>query len=206
MDINNTMEKPFSQACENNKQPILDVIGQYFADAKLIFEIGSGTAQHAVFFAEKLSHLYWQTSDQQMYIEGINLRLNDYSNYNLGRPIVLDVMNDDWPIKNNYDGVFTANTCHIMNQQMVEKMFVGVGKMLSPNKYFCIYGPFNFNGQYTAESNQSFDQMLRLRDPGSGLRNFEDLEKLAESQGLRFFKRHDLPANNNILIWKKIED
>ena len=197
------MEIPFSQACENNKQPILDVISQYFKNSKLILEIGSGTAQHAVYFAEKLKHLYWQTTDQEVYQEGINLRLDNYQNTNIGRPLVLNVMEDDWPIE-QCDGVFSANTSHIMNQQMVNKMFLGVGKVLQANQYFCLYGPFNFNGQYTAKSNESFDQMLRARDPESGLRNFEDLQKIAESQGLFFFKQHDLPANNNILVWKKL--
>ena len=198
------MEKPFSQACENNKQPILEVISQYFDNSKLILEIGTGTAQHAMYFAEQLKHLYWQTSDQEAYLGGINLNLNDYPYYNLGRPLMLDVMDDNWSF-DKCDGIFSANTSHIMNQVMVEKMFAGVGNILMPKHFFCLYGPFNFDGQYTADSNQSFDQRLRTRDPESGLRNFEDLQKIANLQQLKFINRHDLPANNNILVWQKYE-
>jgi len=198
------MEKPFSQACENNKQPILEVISQYFDNSKLILEIGTGTAQHAMYFAEQLKHLYWQTSDQEAYLGGINLNLNGYPYYNLGRPLMLDVMDDNWSF-DKCDGIFSANTSHIMNQVMVEKMFAGVGNILMPKHYFCLYGPFNFDGQYTADSNQSFDKMLRTRDPESGLRNFEDLQKIANLQQLKFINRHDLPANNNILVWQKYE-
>ena len=196
------MEKPFSQACENNKKPILEVIGQYFENSDVILEIGTGTAQHAIYFAEKLRKLYWQTTDQEEYLEGINLRLNGYTHYNLGRPLPLNVLQKNWPLE-NCDGVFSANTSHIMNWQMVKNMFAGVSKILEPKRHFCLYGPFNFNGQYTSDSNEAFDKMLRGRDPNSGLRNFEDLQRMAESQGLSFFKQYDLPANNKILVWQQ---
>jgi len=196
------MEKPFSQACENNKKPILEVISKHFENSELVLEIGTGTAQHALYFAKKLKQLYWQTSDQQQYLEGINLCLNEYRKYNLGRPLTIDVMQSNWQIE-HCDGVFSANTSHIMNWQMVKNMFVGVGHILMPEKHFCLYGPFNFNGQYTSDSNEAFDKMLRDRDPNSGLRNFEDLQRLAESQGLSFHKQYDLPANNKILVWQQ---
>ena len=199
------MEKPFSQACENNKRPILDVISKHFENSELILEIGTGTAQHALYFAEKLKQLYWQTSDQDEYLEGINLQLNEYRKYNLGRPFSLDVTQSKWEIE-HCDGVFSANTSHIMTWGMVEKMFEGVGHILLPKKEFCLYGPFNFNGEYTADSNRNFDAMLHERNPKSGLRNFEDLQKLAESQGLSFVRKYDLPANNNILVWQQTKD
>jgi len=199
------MDKPFSKACENNKKPILDVIGDYFNDSGLVLEIGTGTAQHAMYFAEKLQKLYWQTSDRSENIEGINLRVNEYTRYNLGRPLAIDVTQKEWQI-DSCQGVFSANTSHIMNWHMVKNMFVGVGNILMPEKYFCLYGPFMFNGKYTTTSNESFDKKIQERDPKSGLKNFEDLQRLAESQGLSFFKRHDLPANNNVLVWQRTMD
>ncbi|MCP3672912.1 MAG: DUF938 domain-containing protein [Gammaproteobacteria bacterium] len=199
------MKKPFSQACENNKRPILDVISKHFENSELILEIGSGSAQHSLYFAEKLKQLYWQTSDQEENLEGINLQLNEYRKYNLGRPFSLDVTQNKWEIE-HCDGVFSANTTHIMTWSMVEKMFEGVGHVLLPKKEFCLYGPFKFNGEYSADSNKAFDEMLHERNPNSGLRNFEDLQKLAESQGLSFVKKYDLPANNNILVWQQTKD
>lgn len=198
------MEKPFSQACENNKQPILEAIADYYNNASMVLEIGSGTGQHALYFADKLKNLYWQTSDKKENLEGINLWLNGYTRYNLGRPLILDVMQSRWPIE-KCDGVFSANTSHMMNWQMVEHMFSGVSGILVPNHSFCLYGPFNFDGRYTSSSNEAFDQQLKLKDPEIGLKNFEDLQRLADDKGLQFIKRHDLPANNCLLVWQKPE-
>ena len=89
---------------------------------------------------------------------------------------------------------------------MVTKMIAGVAKILLKDGYFCLYGPFNYNGQYSSDSNQSFDQWLKDRDPESGLRDFDDLNSVAESHGMSFIKRYDLPANNNILVWQKTRD
>jgi len=199
------MEKPFSQACENNKKPIFDIIGGYYDHADLVLEIGTGTAQHAVYFAEKLRKLYWQTSDRTENLAGINLRINEYTHYNLGRPLAIDVMQKDWQLE-SCDGVYSSNTSHIMNWHMVKKMFAGVSSVLLPGKYFCLYGPFTFNGKFTAPSNEAFDKMLQERDHQSGLKNFEDLQRLAESLGLSYFKRYDLPANNNLLVFKRVGD
>jgi hypothetical protein len=181
------------------------VIGDYFSGAEKILEIGSGTGQHAVYFADKLPHLYWQTTDQQQYHEGINLWLDEYPKHNIGRPLILDVTQSDWGVEST-NGVYSANTCHIMSWQMVQKMFAGVGQILLSDGYFCLYGPFNYHGNYSSDSNQSFDHWLRERDPESGLREFDELEALAASHGMYFIKRYDLPANNNILVWQKAQD
>ena len=196
------MEKPFSQACENNKKLILAIIADYFEQSKLVLEIGSGTGQHASYFARKMPHLFWQTSDQLIYQEGINLRVNEYTKYNLGRPMTLDVTQSRWPIE-NCDGIFTANTSHIMNQQMVDDMFIGASNILTSESFFCLYGPFKFDGKFTSKSNEDFDQWLKGRDPESGIRDFERLEELALDQQLNFVKRFDMPANNCILVWQK---
>jgi len=195
------MNKPFSQASENNKLPIFDVIKDYFNESKMVLEIGSGTGQHAVYFAEKLAQLYWQTSDQGEYVKGINEWINEYRHYNLGRPLILDVTQKIWPIR-ECEGVYSANTSHIMSWEMVENMFSGVGQILTPERYFCLYGPFNFNGHFTSSSNEAFDKMLRDRNPESGLRDFEALKELADEKGLIFVNSHQLPANNNLLVWQ----
>ena len=198
------MEKPFSKYCENNKQPILEVIAQYFTDDGVVLEIGSGTGQHAMYFAEKLPHIYWQTSERSDHIEGVNQWLNAYRKYNLGRPFEIDVKQDKWPI-DKVKGIFSANTSHIMRWQSVEKMFQHSGELLLPSHYFCLYGPVNINGEYTSDSNKQFDQFLRSDNPKMGLRNLEDLQELAKTNGLEFVQKHDMPANNFIMVWQKPE-
>ena len=195
------VSKPFSQACENNKHPILCVIRPYFQHSKTVLEIGSGTGQHAVYFAENLPQLVWQTSDVKKNHEGINAWRNDSGLKNLPAPLLLDV-DHEWP-QEIYDGVFSANTTHIMSWSSVENLFSGVASVLLKNGYFCLYGPFNFDGEYTSESNRQFDFMLRSRDSLSGVRDFEALNCLAEKNSLEFVFDHEMPANNRILVWKK---
>ncbi len=194
--------KPFSQACENNKIPLLDEISSYFSACNDVFEIGSGTGQHAVFFAESLPALRWHTSDRIENHPGIILWIEESRLSNVESPIELNVDSDAWPTS-CFDGVFTANTCHIMHWHEVVAMVQGVKRILSDNGSFMIYGPFNYNNNYTSDSNRRFDDLLKKRDPGSGLRNFEDLELLAKNNSLILFKDVAMPANNRLLIFKK---
>lgn len=198
----NSANKPFSQACENNKLPILEVIRAYFREGTIL-EIGSGTGQHAVFFAAHLPSVFWQTSDQQHYHEGINLWLDDYDGDNLGRPLTFDVNQAELPI-NRVDGIFSANTAHIMGWSSVINMFTKAGILLGEGCYFCLYGPVNINGDYTSDSNQAFDQHLKHTDPQMGIRDLEALTELAEHNGFRLKQLHQMPANNVLMVWQKV--
>lgn len=193
--------KPFAESCEENKQPILQVLQKEFAHARRVLEIGSGTGQHAVYFARELAHLSWQTSDVQDNHPGIMAWLNDEGTDNAHPPLPLDVTQVNWPAQ-EYDGVFSANTVHIMSWPEVEKMFVGIGQILLPGGRFCLYGPFNYDGQYTSNSNARFDQWLKSRDPKSGIRDVADLNKLAAKAGLKLVRDYEMPTNNRILVWQ----
>jgi len=196
------MNKPFAESCEQNKHVILDVLKQEFAQQRKVLEIGSGTGQHAVFFANYLPHLYWQCSDRSAELQGINLWLNEAGLANLTPPIALDVLSDQWPIE-KYDAVFSANAVHIMSWQAVEALFKGLNNCLEDHAIVCLYGPFNYNGKFTSESNANFDQWLKNRNPLSGIRHFEELDKLATQCGLTLKNDHEMPANNRILCWQK---
>lgn len=195
--------KPFSQACENNKTPILNEISSHLSACNDVIEIGSGTGQHAVFFAENLTGLRWHTSDRIENHAGIIQWIEESKLSNIEFPIELNVVSDVWP-KSYFDGVYTANTCHIMHWHEVVAMVEGAKRLLAADGIFIIYGPFNYNNDYTSDSNRSFDNMLKERDPGSGLRNFEDLESLAKSNSLILFKDVAMPANNRLLIFKTV--
>jgi len=117
-------------------------------------------------------------------------------------PLLLDVNQKKWPLKKT-DAVFSANTVHIMGWPSVEKMFAGIGRILNKEGFFCLYGPFNYNGKFSSESNARFDLWLKQRDPVSGVRDFEALQVLAEKAGLEFVFDHEMPANNRILVWRK---
>jgi cyclopropane fatty-acyl-phospholipid synthase-like methyltransferase len=193
--------KPFAESCAENQQSILEVLQKEFTDIQQVLEIGSGTGQHAIFFARALPHLIWQTSDVAELHPGINAWLIDEGLDNTRAPLNLNVESKNWP-EREFDGLFSANTVHIMSWPEVEKMFAGIGRVLLPGGLFCLYGPFNYDGQFTSESNARFDVWLKNHDPKSGVRDVSDLGKLAEKAGLKLTKDYEMPANNRILVWQ----
>jgi len=184
--------RPFSEASERNREPILAVLKRVFAERRLVLEIGSGTGQHAAYFAPELPHLVWQTSDVAQNLPAIRQWAPNPP------PLELDA-DGTWPDV-TADAVFSANTCHIMSWPQVERMFEGIGRIRTLQT-FCLYGPFNYGGRHTSESNARFDAMLRGRDPQSGLRDFEKISALAAAAGLTLQEDNAMPANNRLLVF-----
>jgi SAM-dependent methyltransferase len=196
---------PFSEACERNKGPILEVLRRWLGESPgLVVEIGSGTGQHAVHFARHLQQLSWQPTETPGNLAGLNARVGVEGPCNLLPPLELDVVQHDWPcVADGADAVFTANTLHIMSWPEVQALFRGVGRVLRDEGLLIVYGPFRYGGQYTSYSNASFDEALRSRDPASGIRDFEALDALAVQQGLSLVADEAMPANNQTLVWRK---
>ena len=184
--------KPFSEPSERNRAPILAVLKRVFSDSRSVLEIGSGTGQHAAYFAPELPHLAWQASDRAENLADIRKWV--------ANPIELDV---DKPFpKVDADAVFTANTCHIMSWPQVERMFDGIGT-IATLKTLCLYGPFNYGGKHTSESNARFDATLRGRDPASGIRDAEAIAGLAGKSGFALAEDNAMPANNRLLVFRR---
>jgi SAM-dependent methyltransferase len=193
--------KQFSKACEENKDPILAVLRRELADCRSVLEIGSGTGQHAAYFSRHMPHLTWTPSDLEIHHDSINAWREEAKLANLLPPLLLDVTDDPWPDV-RVDGVFSANTTHIMAWPAVVAMFTGIGAMLETGGIFCLYGPFNYNRCYTSDSNARFDLWLKQRDPQSGLRNIEDLIELVSACGLYLKQDYAMPVNNRLLVWQ----
>ncbi|MBZ2168771.1 DUF938 domain-containing protein [Marinobacter sp. F4216] len=196
-------ELPFSQACENNKDPILTRLREIFDTPGTVLEVGSGTGQHAVHFAKALPHLQWQPTDHPDAAGLCRPRLEQASLPNILPVMELDVSTADWPIE-SFTWAFSANTVHIMAWREVEEMFRRIGERLSADGAFCLYGPFNNDGQYSSDSNRQFDQHLRARAPHMGIRDLRDLRELAEAVGLTLAANHAMPANNRLLVFQRI--
>lgn len=194
--------KPFADSCEQNKQPILNILREHLTATQTVLEIGSGTGQHAVYFAQALPHLQWLTSDVSCYHAGIQAWVDDASCDNVAPPLTLDVNQEDWPVQ-AVDAIYSANTLHIMSWPSVENLFQGIGSIVKPGGLCCFYGPFNYHGAYTSDSNARFDAWLKARDPLSGVRDFEALNALAHAQDLTLQADHAMPANNRLLVWQK---
>lgn len=196
------IDKPFSESCVQNREPILAVLREVFADCRQVLEIGSGTGQHAVYFGAGLPHLVWQSADVPPHHAGIRAWLDEAALPNVRPPIALDVSQPGWR-SGRYDAVFSANTLHIMGWPEVEAFFEGVGEVLEAGGVLAVYGPFNINGAYTSESNARFDAWLKARDPASGVRDFEAVDALARAQGLVLQRDIAMPANNRTLVWRR---
>jgi SAM-dependent methyltransferase len=194
--------KPFADSCEQNKQPILAVLQRLFVVPGAVLEIASGTGQHAVWFGRHLPHLTWQTSDLEQNHAGIRQWLAEAALANVLPPLALDVR-ETGSCDTSYDYIFSANSLHIMHWPAVEALFSLAGRALVANGLLAVYGPFNYHGEYTSDSNSRFDAWLKQRDPGSGIRDLDNLQTLAARNTLQLVDDIEMPANNRILVWQK---
>ena len=197
---------PFSQACENNQAAIFEVLQSALQHCRHVLEIGSGTGQHSVYFAPRLPQLLWQTSDLADSHAGIRAWHAAQGAPNLRAPLEFDLATDAWPAtpdSSGFDAVFTSNTCHIVAWPLVQRMFELVGSHLPVGGVFAVYGPFNYGGRFTSDSNRAFDAWLRQRDARSGLRDFEAIVALAAEHGMELQLDQAMPANNRTLVFHK---
>ena len=194
---------PFSSAAERNRQPILDHLQVLIPENGTVLEIGSGTGQHAVFFTQIMPGLLWQPSDREENLAALESCLAAKGNENILPPIKLDVIHDPWP-DYYYDAVFSANTAHIMPWEAVVSMFTGVASHLDTNARFCLYGPFNVNNCFTSQSNADFDARLQAEDFKMGIRDMKIIDSLATKHHMPLEQKIAMPANNFILVFKKL--
>ena len=190
-----------SEACERNKEPILAVLREELAGSTRVLEVGSGTGQHAVYFAAALPQLVWQPSELAENLAPLAERVRLEGGANLREPLALDVRAEPWPVT-AADAVFSANTLHIMAWDAVREFFRGAAAVLRSPGVLCVYGPMRYGGAYTSVSNAEFDRALKARDPRSGIRDFEALDELARAAGLGLHADHPMPANNQTLVWR----
>lgn len=195
------IEKPYSPASERNREPILAQLCEWLADRRHVLEIGSGTGQHAVHFAQAMPHLIWQCSDRADNLAGIRLWLDEARLENTPAPLQLDVAGD-WP-QWRYDAVFSANTLHIMAWHEVEQMFAMLPHITTDDACVAIYGPFNIDGQFTSDSNAAFDRDLKMRGAHMGIRDTAAVDALASAAGFELAEDVAMPANNRLRLWRR---
>ena len=195
-------ERPFSQACDNNKDVILEALAEELQGVDTVLELGSGTGQHASYFAQALAPLTWQPTDLPENHAGIEAWRETCEGGNLLPVRTLDVRSKDWNLEIP-DAIFTANTLHIMAWEAVEDLFAYLGQHAPTRNRLCVYGPFNYRGKYTSESNARFDKWLAQQSPVSAIRDFERVDGVARRAGYRLQSDHGMPANNRLLVWHK---
>lgn len=199
------MEKPYSAACDRNKEPILEVLKDFISsEDRRLLEVGSGTGQHAVYFAPHFPFLEWYPSDLPRNIAGIKLWLKEANLRNIQEPVKLEIGKQEFP-KLKFDIIYTSNTFHIMHWKECKTFMKMMGHRLREGSRAMIYGPFKYNGEFTSESNAKFDEQLKANDPSSGIRNFEDINNAMIKNGFELLLDHDMPANNRMLIYNRLK-
>jgi cyclopropane fatty-acyl-phospholipid synthase-like methyltransferase len=195
----------FSPAAERNKKFICDQLSILIKGSASLLEIGSATGPHAIYFSQALPDLSWQCSDRTDYLPSLNDNIKQSKLNNVLPPIELDVMYYPWNTL-QYNVIFTANTLHIMTQKEVDIFLRHVHLALKPEGKLIIYGPFNYNNEYTSESNRQFDNMLRNQHMGSCIKSFESVDDLLIDSNFKFVKDVSMPANNRLIVWELTSD
>jgi SAM-dependent methyltransferase len=194
--------KQYAAACERNRDPILAVLREVLPDEGLLLEIGSGTGQHAAYFAPHFPRLVWQPTDLAGNLPSIRAWVAETRRPNLCEPLVLDLFADHWPVT-AVNAIVCINTIHIVSWPGVERLFGGAGQALVPGGVLYVYGPYRYADRPLEPSNEDFDRWLKERDPASGVRDFEAVDALAHVNGFTLAGDRAMPANNRSLWWKK---
>lgn len=190
-----------SPACERNKGVIALQLRQAFADVHSVLEVGSGSGQHILHFCRLFPQINWQPMDFGEYFQALKHNLQGCPD-NVLPAIELEHELMPWVPDTLYDGLFSANTLHIMSADDVVLFFEKAAKQLKKGGIMCLYGPFRYQGEFTSASNGDFDQWLKDNDPLSGIRDFEWVCELAQNNGFEFVKDQPMPANNQFLVFK----
>jgi len=196
------MTLPCSPACDRNKGPILDVLRDVLDGDERVLELGAGTGQHAVHFAAAMPGLRWLPTDLPPALEVIRARIEAAAVAGVEAPRALDVTRrSDWPA-GPFGAAFTANTFHIVDEAAGQAMAAGVARILAPGAPWLVYGPFNRDGAFTSEGNQSLDAWARATFPGGGLRDHDEVVAWHGAHGLILEAEREMPANNRLLLFR----
>jgi hypothetical protein len=195
-----------SPAFLRNREPILTVLSHIMPPAGLALEIGSGSGEHAGYFAGAFPKIIWQPSDRTLTaLASIEAHRLDCGLDNLRPPILLDVTARSWPVE-SADIVLCINMIHISPWQATKSLMEGVGRILHQGAVLFLYGPFKEGGVHTADSNRLFDENLRARNPAWGVRDLEEVTEIAAVNKLLYRETITMPANNRSVIFERLAD
>jgi SAM-dependent methyltransferase len=190
-------------AVARNRDPILAVLRDVLPPRGVVLEIASGSGEHAAYFAKALPGIVWQPSDADASaLASIRSYRDAYGVSNLLPPLRIDARDPPWPV-DKVDAVLSINMIHIAPWNACEGLFLGASQTLRPGGKLILYGPFNIDGKFTAESNEAFDASLKARDASWGIRDLADVSACAVRNGLRLVKQVKMPANNQTIVFSR---
>lgn len=195
------LDLPFSAATERNKFAILPVLKEYLSLSRSVLEIGSGTGQHAIYFAQELPHLLWQTSDLAENLDPIRTRIDASAAINLLPPLVLEIGKDKI-MGGSFDCIFTSNTLHVWPEALCKEFFYQASQSLNPGGRMIIYGPFHYNGRPTSETNVIFDRSLKRMGAEMGIKDMDQVLRWSRETGFSLIEDREMPIDNRTLIFE----
>ncbi|MEP7123812.1 MAG: DUF938 domain-containing protein [Byssovorax sp.] len=197
--------KRHAPATERNREPILAVLRDVLPAAGVVLEIAAGSGEHAVFFAAALPALAWQPTDpDRESLSSIADHASEAALANLRAPLRCDVTEPGWGRDLAADAVVCINMIHIAPWEACLGLLAGASALLAPGNPLVLYGPYRFEGAFTAPSNADFDASLRARDPRWGVRDLADVTREAEAVGFTRERVVALPANNHSLVFRRV--
>lgn len=202
------MSQRHAPATERNRDSILAVLKSELPEQGTVLEIGSGTGQHAVYFAPALAPRIWQPSDlPDENLASIAAWRDAVPCQNLRPALKLDVLDRPWTVEAHavtpaVSAIVSINMLHIAPWTCCEALLAGAERLLPSDGILFLYGPFKRGGEHTAHSNEAFDKHLRVQDPAWGVRNLESVVELALSHGLALKRVAEMPANNLSVVFE----
>ena len=191
-----------------NRDSIAAVLSNYLSPNSLFLEIASGSGEHGVFFQKKFSSIIWQTSDPELvHRKSINSWIKHEGLLSkMPEALDLDVEIRPWPItkqlRSLIQGIICINMIHISPWTCTKSLFEESKNYLYQNNFLMLYGPFLRNNMQTSKSNLDFDHSLRLQNPLWGLRELDEVNKLALKNGFKQDKVFEMPANNLSVVYR----
>lgn len=199
-----TPQRRHADATQRNRDAILSILARALPAEGNILEIGSGTGQHAVYFAGRFPRQRWLPSDRDpAALDSIKAWIAHSGLANLAAPVALDVQDETWPVT-GADALVCINVIHYSPWASTPALFRGAARILAPGSVLYCYGPYRMGGEHTAPSNAAFDAWLKNIDPDFGVRDLESVTATAATQGFELAEAVAMPANNLSLIFRRL--
>ncbi|MGI9381914.1 MAG: DUF938 domain-containing protein [Methyloligellaceae bacterium] len=196
-------QRKIAPAAARNAEAIMAVLAERLPEHGRALEIGSGTGQHVVAFAEAFPGIRWQPSDPGPISRQSIIAWTEAAKVaNVAAPADIDVRRPGWhtPWPDGFDILYVANLIHIAPWEATLGLMAGAGALLKPDGLFVIYGCFKRDGVHISQSNVAFDASLRREDPSWGVRDVDEVADAAAAEGLALDEVVAMPANNLVLV------
>jgi hypothetical protein len=202
--------RQYAPATERNREPILEILLQVLPSSGTILEIASGTGEHAVFFASRLSPRWWLPTDANLELRASIIAWTEHNLCNnVYAPLELDVREPVWPVEKGWldrepiVAIVNINMIHISPWSACLGLMAGAGRILKAGGILYLYGPFKQGGEHTAESNAAFDEYLRSQNQEWGVRDLDDVVAAAKAENLILKQTYQMPANNLSVVFQR---